>query len=149
MAARRRAPSAPFCWATAMSGGMLSAGVGIVRGQEGVVEVELADGRAVRPRRPLGVDGGRSREAEERRPARARVGQGHGARGGDGRAVERGQGDGRVVDDAAGDHLGDVGVDARAGPPRGERGELPGELGLAREARGRRVDPDPMDLHPR
>ena len=128
---------------------MLSRGMRVLGGQEGVVEVELPDRRSVGPRRPLGVHGRRRREPEERGAGGPRMGEGHRPRHGHRSPVERGQAHGRVVHDATRDHLGHIGIHAERGGAAGEGGELPGELGLPGEAGGRRVDPDPMDLHAR
>src|SRR3712207_8152007 len=53
----------------------------------------------------------------------AGVSEGHSAGDGDGPAVDGGEGHRGVVDDPAGDHVGDLGLDRRSA--RGERGEFP------------------------
>ena len=122
-------------------------GMRVVGGQEGVVEVQLTDGRAVGPGRPLGMHGGGGREPEERGAGGPRMGEGH--RPGDRHRppVQRGQRHRRVVHDAARDHVGHVRVHAERGGASGEDGEPPGELGLPGQTGGRRVNPGLMDVH--
>ena len=108
------------------------------------MEVELAHGGAVGPRRPLrreaardAVNGGTA--ASGRMRFRLAAGSG------DGRATKGRDGDRRVVDDPVHDHLGDVEID-RHGVRRDLR-DRPRELLLTGEPLGARTDPHPVLPH--
>ena len=116
------------------------AGMAIVGGQKGVVEVELADRGAVGPGGPFGVDPEFGAEAEEGGAVGAGMGQGLGAGGGDGGAVDGGDRDGGVVDEAVDEHVGDRRFD-RDGVG-GDGGDAPGELPVAGEPVGFGVGAD-------
>ncbi len=106
------------------------AGVGVVRGEEGVVVVEFAHGDAVGPGGPLGGDA--LLDAEDRGALAAgggAVGQGLGPGCDDRGAVQRGDGHRGVVDDAVDHHVGDLVGDLDG--VGGDLGDLPGELVLA------------------
>nr|BFF20096.1 hypothetical protein GCM10025730_36170 [Promicromonospora thailandica] len=100
--------------------------VGVLGGEEGVVEVELPDGDAVRPGGPLGAARGLGGQAEHGGPRRVGVRLGLRPGGDGGTAREAGRGDGGVVDDAVDHHVGDLG--RRLDGVGGELRELPREL---------------------
>src|SRR5699024_7992265 len=85
------------------------AGVGVVRRQEGVVEVEFAYGHPVGPGCPVGADPQVAAAAVDGGARGVGVVQGLGAGGHHGLAQQGGGGDGGVVDHAVDHHIGDVG----------------------------------------
>src|SRR5699024_5957269 len=85
------------------------AGPGVVGGQEGVVEVEVAYGHHGGPRRPDGADPQVAAAAVDRGARGVGVVQGPGAGGPHGGVEEGGGGDGGVLDRAVDHHIGDVG----------------------------------------
>src|SRR5699024_5154655 len=102
------------------------AGVGVVGGQERVVEVELAHCHPIGPGCPVGADPQVTAAAVEGGTRGVGVVQGLGAGGHHGLAQQGGGGDGGVVDHAVDHHIGDVG-----GHRSGVGGQLcqfPGEL---------------------
>src|SRR5699024_3688028 len=120
--------------------------VGVVGGQERVVEVQLTHGDPVGPGGPFG--GGALVDAVDARPGppggdgmAQRLGPGGGDRG----AGERGDGDRGVVDDAVDDHLGDLVVDLDG--VDGHRGHLPGQLVLVGQVLLGAVDADVVVSH--
>lgn len=112
-------------------------GVGVVRGEVGVVEVQLAHGRAVGPGRPLRRHAGPGGDAEDRRAGGGPVAEGLGPGDGDRAAAQRGHGDRGVVDDPVDRRRRGPWIEVRcvlgAG---GHDGQLPGELLLAGQAVG-------------
>ncbi len=124
------------------------AGVRVLRGEERVVEVELAHGHAVRPGRPLGrrAAGGIRAEhggavAADRDGVRQRLA----ACRDDGLAGEGGRRDGRVVDHAVHDHVDHVVVELD-GVGR-DPGQLPGELAFAGQVLVTPVGAQVVGLH--
>ena len=101
------------------------AGVRVLRGEEGVVVVELAHGDPVRPRGPLGLTCGARRRAPKTVAPSPPIDTGCAsawlAGGHDGLAGERGGRDGRVVDHPVDDHVDDRRRRPRPGRSRPRR----------------------------
>lgn len=116
-------------------------GVGVVGGEVGVVEVQLAHGRAVGPGRPFRGHAGPCGDTEDGRPGRGRVAECLGAGDGDRAAAQGGDGDGGVVDDPVDRRHRGPGVEVRCFLGAGGHGrQLPGELLLAGQAVGAGTD---------
>ena len=126
------------------------AGVGVLRGQERVVEVQFAHGHAVGPRRPFRshpAAHGRSRVPPDRGPGEELVADRLSAGGGHRRPEQGGGGHAGVVDQPVDHHLGHRGFDGyQVG---GQLGQLPGQLLWARQSFGAGVRTDLVLSHPR
>jgi len=116
------------------------AGVGVVGGQEGVVEVQIAGRYAVCPGRPLG--GITAVDAEDRRTRRSRMRHSLLAGRSDRPAHDGRSADCRVVDDAVDHHCRRVGGD-RDGVG-GHLGDLVCEMLADRELIGAAMSPNRM-----
>ena len=121
-------------------------GVGVVRGEEGVVIVELTHGHTVGPSGPFG--GGVLGDAEDARARAAggdRVAERLGAGRDDRGTVQGGDGDRGVVDDPVDDHLFDISLDLDR--IDGDLGHLPGQLAFAGQVLVGAVDADGVVSH--
>ena len=120
-------------------GGILSPGMAVFGGEEGVVVVEFPHRRAVGPGRPFRMHPHVGAEAEHGRAAGAGVGQRLIARRRHRMAIDGGHRYRGVIDDAVDDHLGNGRLDLdRVG--RHLR-DLPGELAVA-------LQPIRLGMHP-
>ena len=106
-------------------------GVGVLGGEEGVVEVEFAHGHTVGPCRPLRGEPVAQRQAEDAGAGAEGMGLRLLASVHRSRTAHRGGRDGGVVDDAVDDHVDDFGFDLDR--VHGDLGDAPGELAFAGE----------------
>ena len=103
-AGEKIAAAAPHLLSDRDQGRDVVAGMGVIGGEVGVVEIQFAHRGSVGPGRPFGLEPLIPAEPEHRPAARARMGQGLRPCGGDRRAVDGGDGDGGVIDDAVDHH---------------------------------------------
>ncbi len=126
------------------------AGVGVLGGQERVVEVQFAHGHAVGPRRPFRghlAPHRRSRVPPDRGPGEELVADRLSAGVGHRRPEQGGGGHAGVVDQAVDHHFSHGGFDGyRVGR---QLGQLPGQLLRARQSFGAGVGADLVLSHPR
>ncbi len=121
------------------------AGMRVVGGEEGIVHVELAHRRAVRPGRPFGTEALAGAQPEHGGAVPARMAARHVARRDHRMAVDRGHRHRGVVDDAVDDHLRDVALHRHA--VGRHAGDLPGQLPLARQSGLRRIGLHVVQFH--